>query len=112
MVNGTDANITMQSKECGACGGEHSRAEECPVKGRQCNRCTKFNHFAKVWRTPTTQQRQTKHKTKKVHAISDSGEQQTDELYNDTMTKEHANTDKEQAFAELSSWEKEAQIKI
>ena len=52
------------------------------------------------------QQRQAWPKTKKVHAVSDTvpdtGEQQgEDELYIDTITKQHANTDKEQAFAEL-----------
>ena len=40
-VNKTD----VMTEECGACGREHSRAEECPAKGRQCNNCNKFNHL-------------------------------------------------------------------
>ena len=88
--------------ECKACGREHSRAEDCPAKGRQCNNCNKFNHFARMCRS-APQQRQFKAKAKRMHAISDTGEQQSDddELYIDTITKQHANTDKEQAFAEL-----------
>ena len=94
----------VMPEECGACGREHSRAEECPAKGRQCNNCNKFNHFARMCRAPA-QQRQMKPKFKKVHAVSDtdtaSEQQGENELYIDTITKQHENTDKEQAFAEL-----------
>ena len=110
------ADVTQE--ECRACGRGHSRAEECPAKGRQCNNCNKFNHFARMCRS-APQQRQTKPQTKRMHAISDTGdcgEQQSDdddnELYIDTITKQHANTDKEQAYAELQIGKKRHKLKF
>lgn len=94
----------VMPEECGACGREHGRAEECPAKGRQCNNCNKFNHFARMCRAPTPQ-RQMKPRARKVHTVSDtdtaSEQQGENELYIDTITKQHENTDKERAFAEL-----------
>lgn len=75
---------------------------KCPARGCQCNNCKKFNHFAKMCRS-APQQYKSSSKPKRMHAIADTGEQHSedDELYVDTITKHHANTDKEQAYAEL-----------
>lgn len=38
--------------KCGRCGrAVHSRGERCPAIGKQCNRCSKMNHFECVCRT-------------------------------------------------------------
>ena len=34
---------------CGNCGGQHQPGS-CPAKGRKCNKCMKYNHFARVCR--------------------------------------------------------------
>lgn len=47
------------------------------------------------------QQKKAKHKPKNVHAIADIVEEPPDELFIDTIIKLHANTAREQAFAEL-----------
>lgn len=40
------------SKECHRCGGTHSTMDNaCPAKGKQCLKCKKLNHFAKVCRS-------------------------------------------------------------
>ena len=36
---------------CGNCGRRHSKHEKCPAKGKKCNSCQKWNHFAQVWRS-------------------------------------------------------------
>ncbi|CAG2227622.1 EIPR1 [Mytilus edulis] len=36
---------------CGNCGRRHSKQEECPAKGKKCNSCQKWNHFAQVCRS-------------------------------------------------------------
>ncbi|CAG2196344.1 unnamed protein product [Mytilus edulis] len=36
---------------CGNCGRRHSKHEECPAKGKKCNSCQKWNHFAQVCRS-------------------------------------------------------------
>ncbi|KAL6471840.1 hypothetical protein MHYP_G00204900 [Metynnis hypsauchen] len=100
VAGGADDDGAVRSKECGACGQAHSRTEDCPAKGRQCNKCKKFNHFAKVCRA-RTQQKQTTFKSKKVHTVSDCTEESPPELFIDSITKLHANTAREQAFAEI-----------
>ncbi|KAL6462444.1 hypothetical protein MHYP_G00288660 [Metynnis hypsauchen] len=100
VAGGADDDGAVRSKECGACGRAHSRTEDCPAKGRQCNKCKKFNHFAKVCRA-RTQQKQTTFKSKKVHTVSDCTEESPPELFIDSITKLHANTAREQAFAEI-----------
>ncbi len=100
MASGADGDGTVRSKECGACGRGHNHTEDCPAKGRQCNKCKKFNHFARVCRT-NTQQKQATFKSKKVHTVSDCTEQSPPELFIDSITKLHANTAREQVFAEI-----------
>lgn len=37
-------------KQCGNCGTRHPYGS-CPAKGQQCNKCSKFNHYARVCRS-------------------------------------------------------------
>lgn len=87
----TDSTTEAQSTECAACRGTHENMEECPAKRCQGKKRKKPDHFAKMCRTQT-QQRKTKYKLKKVHVISNSIEQASAELYIDTVTKLHANS--------------------
>lgn len=106
----TNADGATRGRECRACGREHDRTEACPAKGRQCNKCKKFNHFAKVCRSQA-QPAQTSYRSKKVHAISDDAEA-PEELYIDTITKQHADTAREQAYAEVEVGKKRHKIKF
>lgn len=111
-AGGANSSSAVRSKECGACGREHSHAEECPAKGRQCNKCKKFNHFAKMCRTQAPQ-RQLKHRQKGMHAIMDDVEEHpTDALYIDAIVKQDANTQREQAFAEVELGENGRKVKF
>ena len=38
-------NKTLE-EHCGKCGGKHE-PRKCPAYGRKCNKCSKFNHFAR-----------------------------------------------------------------
>ncbi len=38
------------SSSCGNCGYRHSKAEMCKAKGKQCDYCHKWNHFASMCR--------------------------------------------------------------
>lgn len=40
-------NTVRQNKVCGSCGRLHSRYQ-CPAFGRQCIKCNKYNHFARM----------------------------------------------------------------
>lgn len=99
MASGGDGGAT-KCKECGACGRGHSRTEDCPAKGQQCNKCKKFNYFASVCSTGT-QKKPAAFKSRKVHTVSDYREQTPPELFIDSITKLHANTTREQGFAEI-----------
>lgn len=59
-----------------------------------------LTHFARVYRT-NTQQKQATFKSKKVHTVSDCAEHSPPELFIGRITKLHANTAREQAFAEI-----------
>ena len=43
-------------KLCGKCGYSHEEGK-CPAKGKQCNKCKKYNHFAKVCKSTLSSQR-------------------------------------------------------
>ena len=50
----------MQSKDkCYSCGETHPRGK-CPAHGKECNKCHKLNHFAKVCRSTNVPPRQNK----------------------------------------------------
>ena len=42
--------INQTAKTCRNCGGSYPHAGNCPAKNKQCKKCRKFNHFAKVCR--------------------------------------------------------------
>lgn len=46
-------NPSMQASKCGNCGFEHSKSGHCPAQGKQCDKCRKWNHFAKMCRSKT-----------------------------------------------------------
>ena len=59
--------------KCRNCGGLYTHTNHCPAKGKQCKKCGKQNHFAKVCRSkpeqkenpPASQGNRYKHKLKK-----------------------------------------------
>ena len=60
-----------QSRTCTNCGSYHDKSRVCPAKGKKCNLCHKYNHFAKVCRST---------KSKKVHtAAASDGEDSVDD---------------------------------
>ena len=42
--------LTQRKRTCGNCGLAHPR-KQCPAYGKQCLKCNKFNHFAKLCRS-------------------------------------------------------------
>ena len=44
------SKISQTEKICRNCGGSYPLTGNCPAKNRQCKKCGKFNHFAKVHR--------------------------------------------------------------
>lgn len=82
-------------RNCGYCGGKiHRDNEQCPARGKQCGKCGKLNHFAKVCKSG---------RGKSVHTVSDNCENvsETDELFIDAVTKNGHNCEFEQAFADI-----------
>ena len=65
------SNKSRSSKTCPNCGSNHEKTRVCPARGKKCNSCHKYNHFAKVCRST---------KGKKVHtaAASDSEDSRCD----------------------------------
>ena len=45
----------IKSNICGNCGSKHATGK-CPAKGRKCNNCLKYNHFAKMCRSKPAKQ--------------------------------------------------------
>lgn len=73
------------SRKCYNCGGMHYPGK-CPAKGKQCLKCNKMNHFAKVCRGNTYQKRPTydrKSRQNSVQPVNESKEssESTDEDY-------------------------------
>jgi hypothetical protein len=48
-------NSTSKTPECEHCGyNEHNTiGNQCPAKGKQCKKCLKYNHFARVCKSST-----------------------------------------------------------
>ena len=46
----TDSIQQVQTKTCHYCGGTYPHNSPCPAKGKECKKCGKLNHFAKVCR--------------------------------------------------------------
>ena len=42
---------THNAPKCGNCGDFHPKEGKCLAKGKQCNKCHKYNHFSKVCRS-------------------------------------------------------------
>jgi len=41
--------VTFQGRTCKFCGGDyHKQLSLCPARGKQCKKCSKLNHFARV----------------------------------------------------------------
>ena len=54
--------LTKTGKPCGYCGSNHSNSKDwkdkCPAKGKECSKCGKLNHFAKMCRSKGDQKKQ------------------------------------------------------
>ena len=42
---------SSKNTQCGLCGGKYPHDKQCPAKGKNCNKCGKLNHFARVCRS-------------------------------------------------------------
>lgn len=85
---------TDTRRSCGYCGNrKHDEGENCPARGKQCTKCDKWNHFAKVCRAGS-------YKKKSVHEVSASNESDSDELFLYSVT-DRKSTGNEQAFADI-----------
>ena len=64
----------MTSKTCRNCWGAWPHDGQCPANGKQCRKCRKPNHFARVCRGQSQRQNQTgrstKHKQKRARALN------------------------------------------
>lgn len=74
-----------QNKACMACGRNHDKRTDCPAKGKQCLKCNKFNHFAKVCRSKSNVERKTGHR--EVHTVLEANDSEP-ELFIDTIAVE------------------------
>lgn len=84
-------------KTCTACGGNHDKQTECPAKGKQCLKCKKLNHFAKVCRSKVYNQKKTGHR--EVHTVQETTNDSDPELFIDIIAAGEDNEDS--AFAEI-----------
>ncbi|KAK2704438.1 hypothetical protein QYM36_016737 [Artemia franciscana] len=50
------------SPACYFCGGPYSRSHKCPAKGKQCSKCRKMNHFAKMCKSKVVHELETRSK--------------------------------------------------
>ena len=83
-------------KACSACGGHHNKLSECPAKGKQCLKCRKLNHFARVCKSKNHSSNRTGHRD--VHAVEDD-EDYDSELFVDIVSTERKN--EESAYADI-----------
>lgn len=75
-----------QNKKCGNCGQTRHKKDQCPAKGKQCNSCHKWNHFAVVCRS-----------SKKVHEV----ENENSDCDSDFCISSVDSTAKKQVFVDL-----------
>uniref|UniRef100_A0A674EBM2 Gypsy retrotransposon integrase-like protein 1 n=1 Tax=Salmo trutta TaxID=8032 RepID=A0A674EBM2_SALTR len=88
---------SKRPKTCGYCGYKvHGEQGNYPAKGKQCTKCGKWNHFAKVCRA---------YRGKTVHTVSEDEmsikESNDDELFIDSVTQKSHISETEQAFADI-----------
>lgn len=74
------------------CGGNHNYTTECPAKGKQCMKCKKFNHYARVCKMKP----QTRVRYKNAEEVD---EDYDSELYVDTVSAEEE--DEESAYEDI-----------
>ncbi|KAI4880495.1 hypothetical protein NFI96_000640, partial [Prochilodus magdalenae] len=89
--------LTSANTECGRCGGQHGVKDACPAKGKQCLKCKKLNHFAKMCKTKSA----TQPHRRAMHSVVEESYEEQAELYIDGLTTENAGKDIEQAYAEI-----------
>ena len=82
---------TTSQQTCRNCGGQYPHERQCPAQGKSCRKCSKPNHFAKVYRggaartnhrtrdeKQRSQQAKTKLKERKsIHPVSKTGESES-----------------------------------
>ena len=59
---------------CSRCGRTHTQQQNCPAKGKKCNKCNKMNHFAACCRS------------KGVNSIEEEEEEEVTEYFLGTVT--------------------------
>ena len=74
-VRDTPAENTAQRGVCSNCGGEWPhKTGICPAKGKECRKCSKLNHFARVCRSGQDRGRwQGRHESKDIRPLYVSG---------------------------------------
>ncbi|KAI4890019.1 hypothetical protein NFI96_007835 [Prochilodus magdalenae] len=98
-ANKPNESQKMFNKGCGACGGNHSKHKECPAKGKQCLKCKKYNHFAKVCRTKSYPPSKNEHK--EVHSVRETQDDSESGLFIDTVTATAEEEGEDSAFADI-----------
>ena len=72
-------SLKLGTEHCRNCGYQHKPVDSCPAKGKQCDSCKKWNHFAKVCRSnPNVNISQNSN----VHGVSTQPEQSGSESDN------------------------------
>ena len=72
-----ESYISSAAKACSYCGGLHGANNICPAKGKQCIKCKKLNHFAKVCKSSS--QAPTRYYRGTVHPVGENAEDLTEE---------------------------------
>lgn len=70
---GSDKHSQEHKHSCGRCGQSHE-AGKCPAKGKQCHKCGKMSHFAKMCKTP-------KKRVQKVREVETAEEPESEETF-------------------------------
>lgn len=86
---------------CSKCEGHHNKSTECPAKGKQCLKCRKFNHYAKVCKTKSHTPGRTAHR--EIHTVDEDYEDDGSALFIDTylLTVTTEKEDEESAYAAI-----------
>lgn len=90
-----------RDRECDRCGGLHTTKDgTCPAKGKQCMKCKKLNHFAKVCKSKQHTHTNT-YGRKTIHTVEEDTDDGQAELFIDGLTTEHTGEHNERAYADI-----------
>lgn len=100
-----DRKSQGRQRKCTRCGREHYDNATCPAKGRQCDKCQKWNHFASVCKTNTENVNEVIEAT----CASNTSDTDSDDFYIDSI---ESNVVHGQAFATLEVGNQDNEVKF